>query len=101
MCLPTAKSSLCDFEVLCGLSDNGKDTARTFSFLYALSKATSYGHEYQKAGVALHWTSYLKSISAKNKVCMKGMNVIFVLGGAAFYHRHHLTFVKEKVPHCN
>ena len=80
-CGTTAKSSLRDFEVMCGLSDNGKETARTFSFLYALSKATSYGHDYQKAGVALHWTSYLESIGAKNKVvCMKGerINVIFV-----------------------
>ena len=102
-CGTTAKTALKDFEETCELQNNCtmKGTARTYDFLYALSKALTFGHNYMKAGVALNWKAFLEEENVTNQVMsLKGerINILFLLGGAAYYHKDHLiTFLNEKV----
>jgi hypothetical protein len=103
-CGTVAKSSLKDFEEMCELPNDNimKGTARTYQFLFALSKALTYAHDYQRAGVAHYWAAHLKEENVKDQmVSLKGerINILFILGGAAYYHRDHLqNFLKKKVP---
>jgi len=105
-CGSVAKSSLKDFEEMCGLTNTyNKGTAQTYQFLYALSKAVTFSHDYQKAGVANYWASYMQDLGLQNQIMsLKGerINVLFLLGGAAYYHRTHLSeFLREKLPQSN
>ena len=104
-CGSVAKNSLKDYEDFCELKDySGKGTSRSFQFLHALSKATTSAHDYQKAGVAHWWEAYCEAEGIENKlISLRGerINIIFLLGGAAYYHRDHLTDFFEKNPATN
>ena len=55
--------------------------------------------------MAKMWHAYLAEQKVKNQVMsLKGerINILFLLGGAAYYHKDHLTtFLKEKLTHSN
>jgi hypothetical protein len=76
------------------VSGFNKDTSRSFDLLYELSKALSRAHKYQKLGLVPFWDSYVKSKGITNHIpCFKGerLNIAFVAGGAAYYHRDHVV----------
>ena len=70
-----------------------KGNARGFDILMEISKAFTTGHEYQKGGVVDFWESYLSSKGLRNHiVSFRGerINVLYVIAGAAYYHRNHI-----------
>ena len=70
------------------------NNAHSHDILYEISKAFTVAHGYQKAGAAHYWNAYIKGKKAKNHfVNMKGerINVLFVLGGAAYFHKFHVV----------
>ena len=70
-----------------------KGNARSFDILMEISKAFTTGHEYQKGGVVDFWESYLSSKGLRNHiVSFRGerINVLYVIAGAAYYHRDHI-----------
>nr|XP_047138638.1 uncharacterized protein LOC124805782 [Hydra vulgaris] len=67
--------------------------SRTFDILYELSKLTSYRHGDQRYGKADEWKSFLRKRFSKNFMVSflhHRFNIIFVLGGATYYHKDHL-----------
>ena len=69
-CGAVAKTSLKDFEEICDLPNdaNAKGTSQTYNFLYALSKATTFGHDYQKAGVANYWAVFMEELCIQSQI---------------------------------
>ena len=70
-----------------------KGNARSFDILTEISKAFTRAHSYQKGGVVDFWESYLSNKELRNKiVSFRGerINVLFVIAGAAYYHRNHI-----------
>ena len=101
-CGSVAKTSLKLFEEICELQNANKTgTAQTYQFLYALSKALTFGHNYQKAGVADYWAVFMDEMKLRSQIMsLKGerFNVLFLLGVAAYYHREHIVqFIAEKI----
>ena len=76
-----------------------KGNARSFDILWEISKAFTTGHGYQKAGVVDYWEPYLSNKDLKNKIvsfCGERINVLYVIAGAAYYHRDHIKdFLKN------
>ncbi len=73
--------------------------SRTYNLMYEVSKALVPGHNYQKAGVSDYFIPYLKSQGHKSHlISFRGerINVIFVMGGAAYFHREHILVFKDK-----
>ena len=78
-----------------------KQNARTYDILYEISKALTKGHGYEKAGAVHFFEPYLHKQGLKNKlVSFKGerINILFVIAGAAYYHRNHIIDFLEF--HC-
>ena len=99
----TAKETLCEFETLVGFqpvtSIFTKPEARSCQLLWELSKAFTRAHDYQKAGAVQYFDAYLNNLSEKNHfVSLRGerINIIFVQGDAAYYHRKHVSEYLEK-----
>ena len=70
-----------------------KGNARCFDILMELSKAFTTSHAYQKGGVTDFWESYLFHKGLKNHTvsfCGERINVLFVIGVAAYYHRENI-----------
>ena len=69
------------------------NNSRTYSLLYELSKLTSYTHGDQRNGKADEWRAFLKKREIKSYMVSflhHRFNIIFVLGGAVYYHRQEL-----------
>ena len=69
------------------------NNSRSYDLLFELSKLTSVGHGDQRNGKADEWIAYLDKIKAKNHMVSflhHRFNIIFVIGGAAYYHRENL-----------
>ena len=101
----TAKETLREFETLVGFqpitSGFTKPEARSCQLLWELSKAFTQAHDYQKAGAVQYFDAYLNNLSEKNHfVSLHGerINIIFVQGGAAYYHQKH---VSEYIEECS
>ncbi|XP_066922613.1 uncharacterized protein [Clytia hemisphaerica] len=68
--------------------------SRTYSLLYELSKLTTYNHGDQKSGKAEEWRAFLKKREIVDRMVSfmhHRFNIIFVLGGAAYYHKDQLS----------
>ena len=79
--------------------NKGGAGGRTFGILYEISKALTKTHNYMKAGAVHYWSAYLEEHNLKNHfISFKGerINVIFVMGAAAYFHRHHVLDFIEK-----
>ena len=93
----TAKETLKEFESLAGVEITGtfsKPEARSCQLLWELSKAFTRGHDYQQGGAVHLFEPYLSRIGEKNHfVSLHGerINVLFVQGAAAYYHRKHVS----------
>ena len=99
----TAKETLYEFETLVGFqpvtSTFTKPEARSCQLLWELSKAFTQSHYYQKAGAVQYFDAYLNNLSEKNNfVSLRGerINIIFVQGGAAYYHRKQVSEYLKK-----
>ena len=99
----TAKETLHEFETLVGFQPVTftftKPEARSCQLLWELSKAFTRAHDYQKAGAVQYFDAYLNNLSEKNHfVSLHGerINIIFVQGGAAYYHWKHVSEYLEK-----
>lgn len=67
--------------------------SRTYDLLFELSKLTSKGHGDQRNGKADEWLAYAEKIGVKNHMVSflhHRFNIIFVMGGAAYFHRQNL-----------
>ena len=67
--------------------------SRTYDLLNELSKLTSYTHGDQRSGKADLWRAFLEKKKLKDHMISflhHRFNVIFVLGGAFYFHRSHL-----------
>lgn len=91
------KDALKEFENVAAseLVTSGYQTgnARVFDILMAISKAFTRAHSYQKGGVVDFWESYLCNKGFKNHIISlrgKQINVLYVIAGAAYYHREHI-----------
>ncbi len=98
-----AKESLEDFEEIAAPNAETrgfkKAGPRTYNLMYEISKALTPGHDYQKAGVCDYFEPFLSSVGHKNHlVTFRGerINIIFVMGGAAYFHRQDILTFKEK-----
>ena len=100
-----AKTALKDFESAASQSKIGSSgfvsaQSRTVDLLYELSKAFSVSHNYQKAGMADMWELFLADRNRKNIIVSgrgERINIIFLMGGAAFYHKHDIVeFIKAQ-----
>ena len=81
-----------------------RGSARSCELLYELSKALTYTHDYQKAGVAHEWAAYLDSKGITNHVvCTKGerINVLFAAAAGAYFHRTHVADFLQISSHDN
>ena len=68
----------------------GSSNSRYYDLLFELSKLTSMGHGDQRNGKADEWNAYLEKLNIKNEMVSflhHRFNVIFVIGGAAYFHR--------------
>ena len=96
----TAKETLREFETLVGIpSTLVKQKSQSCQLLWELSKAFTRGHDYQKAGVVQYFEAYLSNCGEKNLfVSLHGerINIIFVQGGAAYYHCKHVSEYLEE-----
>ena len=67
--------------------------------MYELSKLTSYKHGDQRNGKADEWKAFLQNLGFKSEMVSflhHRFNILFVLGGATYFHREHLkTFVNQ------
>ena len=72
---------------------------RTHSLLDELSKLTGYKHGDQRNGKADEWKAFLQNLGFKSEMVSflhHRFNILFVLGGATYFHREHLkTFVNQ------
>ena len=67
--------------------------------MWELSKAFTQAHDYRKAGAVQYFDAYFNNLSEKNhSVSLHGerINITFVQGGAAYYHRKHVSEYLEK-----
>ena len=70
-----------------------KGNARGFDILMEISKVFTRAHSYQKGGVVDFWESYLCNKGLKNHIVSfhgERINVLYVIAGAAYYHRDHI-----------
>ena len=68
-------------------------SSRTYDLLFELSKVTCRSHGDQRNGKANEWVAYAKKIGVRNHMVSflhHRFNIIFVIGGAAYFHRQHL-----------
>ena len=77
-----------------------KNSNNSNDLLYELSKLTCYTHGDQRNGKADEWEAFLTQFDNVKDHMVSFLhhrfNIIFVLGGAAYYHRDHLaTFVNN------
>ena len=94
-----AKDALKEFEQLAAEnivspSHYNTSNAHCFDVLYQTSKAFTQGHGYQKAGVVHFWEPFLGTLEVRNHfVNFSGerINILFVAGGAAYFHRQHVS----------
>ena len=76
-----------------------KQNARSYDILYEISKALTKGHGNEQVGVVHLFEPYLHNQGLKNKlVSFKGerINILFVIAGAAYYHRNHISDFLDK-----
>ena len=76
-----------------------KPEARSCQLLWELSKAFTQAHDYLKAGAVQYFDAYLNNLSEKNhfvSLHRERINIIFVQGGAAYYHRKHVSEYLEE-----
>ena len=99
----TAKETLKEFEILAGIQQvatgSAKPEARSCQLLWELSKAFTRAHNYQKAGVVHYFETYLDTLGERNhSVSLHGerINILFVQGAAAYYHRKHVSDYLEE-----
>ena len=65
-----------------------------------MSKLLSYNHGDQKSGKADQCEAYLKKVKSPNLIVSflhHRFNILFVLGGAFYYHRHHIKGFIESI----
>ena len=105
----TAKETMKEFENIASetIANHGfnRGNARSYDLLYESSKPFTEGHGCQSVGVAHFWGPYLEEKGEKNHfVNFHGerINIVFVAGGAAYYHRHHIAdFLSNSCPREN
>ena len=65
---------------------------------------TSYKHGDQRNGKADEWKAFLKNIGCKSEMVSflhHRFNILFVLGGATYYHRNHLRDFENRLDGSN
>ena len=99
------KDSLKDFEASAApeITTHGfqKATARSYNILWEISKALTYGHGYEKAGVVYYFEPYLNERGIQNRlVSFRGerINILFVIAADAYYHCNHILYFLDY--HC-
>ena len=98
-----AKETMKEFESLAGIPPNTsgfhKAEAQSCTLLWEVSKAFTRIHNYQKTGVFHNFERYLNDGGEKNHfVSLHGerINVLFIQGAAAYYHRYHVSDYLEE-----
>ena len=74
--------------------------SRSYDLLFEVSKLLSYSHGDQKSGKADQWEAYLKKIKSTNFIVSflhHRFNILFLLGGAFYFHRHHIKDFLESI----
>ena len=98
-----AEQALLEWEKIAEELGNGgfksSKNSRTYSLFYELSKLCSYKHGDQRSGKADEWRAFLNQREVEDRMVSflhHRFNILFVLGGAMYYHRLHLSeFVKS------
>ena len=80
------------------------NNSRVYDLLYEILKLRCYTHGDQRSGKAAEWKAYLTKLEEESHIMSflhHRFNIFFVLGGAAYYHRHHIKDFLSKLDSTN